>query len=135
MTSHYTSQVSPFGHPRVIACLAAHRGFSQLATPFVACLRQGILHMLLVAYPPLHSCRATTCIYPMLISIFKERPFFSSLPFLIDRIFGGRRGDFLSHGADRDRTDGLRLAKAALSQLSYSPELAFPSRLFMLRWA
>ena len=26
-----------------------------------------------------------------------------------------------SHGADRNRTDGLRLAKAALSQLSYSP--------------
>jgi hypothetical protein len=24
-------------------------------------------------------------------------------------------------GADRDRTDGLRLARAALSQLSYSP--------------
>jgi hypothetical protein len=26
-----------------------------------------------------------------------------------------------SHGADRDRTDDLRLAKPALSQLSYSP--------------
>ena len=27
-------------------------------------------------------------------------------------------------GADRDRTDDLRLAKPALSQLSYSPQLA-----------
>jgi hypothetical protein len=27
-----------------------------------------------------------------------------------------------SSGADRDRTDDLRLAKPALSQLSYSPE-------------
>jgi hypothetical protein len=35
-----------------------------------------------------------------------------------------KRGDKildLTHGADRDRTDDLRLAKAALSQLSYSP--------------
>jgi hypothetical protein len=28
-------------------------------------------------------------------------------------------------GADRDRTDDLRLAKPALSQLSYSPEERF----------
>ena len=53
MTGHYTSQVSPFGHPRVTACLAARRGFSQLATPFIACLHQGILRMPLVAYPHL----------------------------------------------------------------------------------
>jgi hypothetical protein len=51
MTEHYPSQVSPFGHPRVTACLAARRGFSQLAAPFIACLRQGILRMPLVAYP------------------------------------------------------------------------------------
>ena len=29
-------------------------------------------------------------------------------------------------GADRDRTDDLRLAKPALSQLSYSPEDTLP---------
>ena len=51
MTGHYPSRVSPFGHPRVTACLAARRGFSQLAAPFIACLRQGILRMPLVAYP------------------------------------------------------------------------------------
>ena len=31
-------------------------------------------------------------------------------------------------GADRDRTDDLRLAKPALSQLSYSPEKRFQRR-------
>jgi hypothetical protein len=35
-----------------------------------------------------------------------------------------------SHGgADRDRTDDLRLAKPALSQLSYSPEVNFVSEI------
>ena len=29
--------------------------------------------------------------------------------------------NFISYGADRDRTDDLRLAKPTLSQLSYSP--------------
>ena len=53
MTGHYTSRVSPFGYPRVIACLAARRGFSQLAAPFFACLRQGILRMPFVACPHL----------------------------------------------------------------------------------
>ena len=34
-TGHYPSQVSPFGHPRVGACLTAHRGLSQPATSFI----------------------------------------------------------------------------------------------------
>ena len=55
MTDHYISRVSPFGRPRVKACLAAIRGLSQLATPFVACPRQGIPRMLLVAYPSFSS--------------------------------------------------------------------------------
>ena len=32
VTGHDPSRVSPFGHPRVKACLTAHRGFSQPAT-------------------------------------------------------------------------------------------------------
>ena len=40
----------------------------------------------------------------------------------------GNSGDVLSDGADRDRTDGLRLAKAALSQLSYSPRYTYSLR-------
>ena len=36
-------------------------------------------------------------------------------------------------GADRNRTDDFRLAKAALSQLSYSPEYLNPT-LNSVRW-
>ena len=42
VTGHDPSQVSPFGHPRVGACLTARRGFSQPATSFVGSWRQGI---------------------------------------------------------------------------------------------
>ena len=42
-------RVSPFGHLRIIARLPAPRSFSQAATSFVACDRQGIHHMHLVA--------------------------------------------------------------------------------------
>ena len=53
ITGRYASGVAPFGYPRVSACLTALRGFSQLATPFLARSRQGILRMPLVAYPSL----------------------------------------------------------------------------------
>jgi hypothetical protein len=42
-------RVSPFGHLRINACLPAPRSFSQAATSFIACDRQGIHHMHLVA--------------------------------------------------------------------------------------
>ena len=42
-------RVSPFGHLRIYACLPAPRSFSQAATSFIACDRQGIHHMHLVA--------------------------------------------------------------------------------------
>ena len=42
MTSVSTRRVSPFGHPRIQACLAAPRGFSQPSTSFVAGRCQGI---------------------------------------------------------------------------------------------
>ena len=42
-------RVSPFGHPRIKACLPAPRGFSQATTSFIACDRQGIHRMHLVA--------------------------------------------------------------------------------------
>jgi hypothetical protein len=38
-------RVSPFGHLRIKACLPAPRSFSQAATSFIACRRQGIHHM------------------------------------------------------------------------------------------
>jgi hypothetical protein len=49
MIAHYHDRVSPFGHPRIKACLAAPRGLSQLATSFVAYSRQGIHRVPLVA--------------------------------------------------------------------------------------
>ena len=42
-------RVSPFGHLRIKARLPAPRSFSQAATSFIACNRQGIHHMHLVA--------------------------------------------------------------------------------------
>ena len=41
---HNSHEVSPFGHPRIKACEAAPRGFSQPSTSFIGVLRQGILY-------------------------------------------------------------------------------------------
>ena len=49
MTGHNPCRVSPFGHPRIKACLAAPRGFSQLTTSFIASRCQGIHRTPLVA--------------------------------------------------------------------------------------
>ena len=45
----YLQQVSPFGHPRIKACLAAPRGLSQLTASFIASLCLGIHRTPLVA--------------------------------------------------------------------------------------
>ena len=47
--THVVRRVSPFGHLRVIACLPAHRSFSQAPTSFIASCCQGILHVPFVA--------------------------------------------------------------------------------------
>ncbi len=54
--------VSPFGHPRIKACLSAHRGFSQTSTSFIAFCRQGIHRVRLVtwSYNPKFSLRQTS---------------------------------------------------------------------------
>ena len=51
--------VSPFGHPRIKACLSAPRGFSQISTSFIAFCRQGIHRVRLVtwSYNPKFSLR------------------------------------------------------------------------------
>ena len=48
VTGHNSRRVSPFGHPR-LKHAAAHRGLSQLTTPFIASRRQGIHRTPLVA--------------------------------------------------------------------------------------
>ena len=50
VTPHYGCRVSPFGHPRVVARSAAHRGFSQPPTSFFGSSRQGIHRWLFVAW-------------------------------------------------------------------------------------
>src|SRR3954447_14992164 len=50
VTPHDGCRVSPFGHPRIKACLAAPRGFSQLTTSFIGSRRQGIHRRLFVAW-------------------------------------------------------------------------------------
>ena len=57
---HNLYGVSPFGHPRVKACLAARRGLSQLAASFIGILSQGI-HLL-----PFLQCH--NVIFPLLYS-------------------------------------------------------------------
>ena len=42
MTGYHPCRVSPFGHLRIKACLAAPRSFSQLTTSFIASRYQGI---------------------------------------------------------------------------------------------
>ena len=49
MTGHNPRRVSPFGHLRIKACLAAPRSFSQLTTSFIASRCQGIHRAPLVA--------------------------------------------------------------------------------------
>ena len=46
---HDLQRVSPFGNPRIKACLAAPRGLSQLTTSFIASLCLGIHRTPLVA--------------------------------------------------------------------------------------
>ena len=50
---HYPPWVSPFGHPRIKAWLAAPRGFSQLPTSFFASCRLGIHRVPFVAWSSL----------------------------------------------------------------------------------
>ena len=49
MTGYESRRVSPFGHLRIKACLAAPRSFSQLTTSFIASRCQGIHRAPLIA--------------------------------------------------------------------------------------
>lgn len=49
-TGFKSSQVTPFGNPRIIARLAATRGLSQPTTSFISLLRQGIHRMPLICF-------------------------------------------------------------------------------------
>ena len=51
--------VSPFGHPRIKACLTAPRGLSWPTTSFIASSCQGIHHVRFVAWPYNHGLFTT----------------------------------------------------------------------------
>ena len=132
--------VAPFGDPRV-SLLPANRGLSQVTTSFIASRCQGIHHTPLVAWS-----KKLTCIfsYTYIFIYSKKYPgitldqlkrnciFFVFFAF-VTLTFNCQRSlrpkplknrSFIRHhngGAEGDRTPDLRLAKPALSQLSYSP--------------
>jgi hypothetical protein len=56
---YYLHEVSPFGYPRIKACEAAPRGFSQPSTSFVGVLRQGILCVRLTNFLRLRALHAS----------------------------------------------------------------------------
>ena len=137
--------VSPFGHLRLNAWLAAPRSFSQPPTSFLASRHLGIHHTPLVAYLPSSlgipppggfskleikaqapalrggrwkcdgqgwlSARAPARAPPRARHP-AEIEFYPWYAIVTERC-----------GADRDRTDDIQLAKLALSQLSYSPNV------------
>ena len=49
-TPRYRRRVSPFGHPRITACLQLPGAISLLATPFIGSQCQGILRAPFVAW-------------------------------------------------------------------------------------
>src|SRR5215213_5604461 len=61
VTPHDGCRVSPFGHPRVEAWSAAHRGFSQPPTSFIGSRRQGIHRWLFVAWISRRRCSCSLC--------------------------------------------------------------------------
>ena len=54
VTGHNSSQVSPFGHPRINARLPTPQGLSQAPTSFIGSRCQGIHHVPFIACLPTH---------------------------------------------------------------------------------
>lgn len=142
-----SSRVSPFGYPR-INLLPTSRGFSQVATSFFASQCQGIRRTPLLAWSKnfqKHTHRSEHGLGQVFIDTLVEVILCFKLPCIqlskidaacdllyrenLSRVrsfrYGSRKEPTLSTipvgGDDRDRTDDLRLAKPALSQLSYIP--------------
>lgn len=68
MTRHHSCRVSPFGHPRIHARLAAPRGISQPPTSFIGSQCQGIHHA------PLNTYKHKTNIQKLHINTQKQPP-------------------------------------------------------------
>ena len=127
---HYPPWVSPFGHLRIKAWLAAPRSLSQLPASFIASCRLGIHRVPLVAWSSSLLAPASA-----IASLHEDQgPARSLCAGLTTQSFRHTHKCLLVScayavvkdrkslgGADRDRTDDFQLAKLALSQLSYGP--------------
>ena len=115
--------------------IAAPRSLSQLATPFIASERQGIHRLPLGTWPynlrlssfslrtrVLFSCQRTMAFRkrPKRFSLHSSKPPMTALCTLLHSAAGAAQLR-LSGGEYRTRTGDLRLARAALSRLSYIP--------------
>ena len=134
---HYPTRVSPFGYPRIKACLAAPRGLSQPSTPFLAGRRLGIHRLPLVAWPQILRVLFQTqpncqqIIFTTLFSFQRASgpalnlmpdPYIGHLKRWSENSFFGLLPLGLLGGGERTRTVDLLRARQALSQLSYTPE-------------
>ena len=133
---HYPPWVSPFGHPRIKAWLAAPRGFSQLPTSFFASCRLGIHRVPFVAWSSLffvHSSGLQSSKTRVQRGVVNRRTFPTTnyTCLLAHMQFSKIVSNKAFGGADRDRTDDIQLAKLALSQLSYGP---FPRGVAWWAW-
>ena len=95
VTPHDGCRVSPFGHPRVVAWSAAHRGFSQPPTSFIGSRRQGIHRWLFVAWISRRRCSCSLCNSQRSGAVDKRRP-------------GGRRTTRARAGASERGADATR---------------------------
>ncbi len=93
--------VSPFGHPRIKACLGAPRGLSHLATSFIGLLCLGIHHTLLVYDLLKHSMCFVMLTYLRLLLSFLMRAssIFKVLPMSINGIFNAGRNPIWFSGS------------------------------------
>jgi hypothetical protein len=109
--------VAPFGHLRIAGCQRLPRAFRRVATSFIGLLRLGIHHVpfcgSLFFSVPLSGfvVRAMTSVITLFWLLSVESPLYLSMCIT----------SHVRRGAAGTRTPDLRLAKAALSQLSYSP--------------
>ena len=69
VTRFKPSWVTPFGNPRINACLTATRGLSQPTTSFFGLLRQGIHRMLLFGFIEIAILFSFKCATPSIVEI------------------------------------------------------------------
>ena len=120
--------VAPFGHLRIAGCQRLPGAFRRVATSFIGLLRQGIHHVPIcgsscsVLVSPPGSCDPCGLfVVRAMTSVISHTAGASQWSRLFACQCASRH---VRGGAAGIRTPDLRLAKAALSQLSYGPPIA-----------